>query len=192
MSVTCSAIKKRSLIPSPRFALYFRTQGRLVVFTSPAWIIRNTFHQLSNPSEAIVRLSTESRAAVFTQVLKAEVIGSSVRARTSSAMTKRSIALRSGPPSRTTLPTTERSSASLVNQPAVSKLGAMALPPSSDTRPKLGRIPHKPQKEAGIRTDPPVSEPTAKSDIPAVIAAAEPEDDPPGNLPGARKFIGVP
>ena len=68
---------------------------------------------------------------------------------------------------------------------AIYKLGAIAVPPSRDTRPCVGRKPKTPQYAAGTRTDPPVSDPTAKSASPAATAAAEPDDDPPGSRPGA-------
>ena len=43
-----------------------------------------------------------------------------------------------------------------------------------------------------MRTEPPVSEPSAKSQAPAAVAAADPLDEPPGMRPGARRFAGVP
>src|SRR5947199_253870 len=43
-----------------------------------------------------------------------------------------------------------------------------------------------------MRTEPPVSLPSAKSQAPAAVAAAEPLDDPPGIRPGARTLAGVP
>ena len=49
-----------------------------------------------------------------------------------------------------------------------------------------------PLNEAGIRTEPPVSLPSAKSQRPAPTAAAEPADEPPGTRPGARILTGVP
>jgi len=49
-----------------------------------------------------------------------------------------------------------------------------------------------PLNEAGIRTDPPVSLPNAKSQALAPHAAAEPLEEPPGTRPGARVFGGVP
>ena len=49
-----------------------------------------------------------------------------------------------------------------------------------------------PHSDAGIRTEPPVSEPSAKSQTPDAVAAAEPLDEPPGMRPGARIFVGVP
>ena len=43
-----------------------------------------------------------------------------------------------------------------------------------------------------MRTEPPVSLPSAKSQTPAPAAAADPLDEPPGMRPGARVFAGVP
>src|SRR5699024_36569 len=45
--------------------------------------------------------------------------------------------------------------------------------------PVLGRNPYTPQNAAGMRTDPPVSVPSAKSTSPAATAAALPPLDPP-------------
>ena len=49
-----------------------------------------------------------------------------------------------------------------------------------------------PQKPAGMRTEPPVSVPMAKSTSLPATAAAEPLDDPPGTRPGAFTLVGVP
>jgi hypothetical protein len=43
-----------------------------------------------------------------------------------------------------------------------------------------------------MRTDPPVSLPSARSQAPPATALAEPEDDPPGTRSGAALFSGVP
>src|SRR5690625_6890 len=48
------------------------------------------------------------------------------------------------------------------------------------TRPNVGLNPTRPQKLAGIRTEPPPSEPRATGTIPAATAAAPPPVDPPG------------
>ena len=49
-----------------------------------------------------------------------------------------------------------------------------------------------PQQAAGIRIEPPVSEPSAASASPAASAAAEPPLDPPATRPGASGFGTVP
>jgi len=43
-----------------------------------------------------------------------------------------------------------------------------------------------------MRTEPPVSVPTASGTRPRASATAEPEDDPPGTQSGFRAFAGVP
>ena len=56
----------------------------------------------------------------------------------------------------------------------------------------IGRNPYRPLNAAGIRTEPPVSLPSAKSQAPQATAEAEPLDEPPGSRPGARGLTGVP
>ena len=46
-------------------------------------------------------------------------------------------------------------------------------------RPKLGFRPTTPQKEAGMRTDPPMSEPSAIGTQPLATATPAPPDEPP-------------
>ena len=46
-------------------------------------------------------------------------------------------------------------------------------------RPRVGFSPTSPQHEAGMRIDPPPSEPCATGTSPAATAAAAPPDDPP-------------
>ena len=52
--------------------------------------------------------------------------------------------------------------------------------PPRGTRPSDGLTPDIPQHEAGIRTEPPPSEPVARGTMPAARAAAEPPEEPPG------------
>ena len=51
---------------------------------------------------------------------------------------------------------------------------------AGETRPREGLIPNSPQHEAGMRIDPPPSEPCASGRTPAATAAAAPPDEPPG------------
>ena len=81
---------------------------------------------------------------------------------------------------------------SRVNQPQVSKLGDKAKVSSKLMRPWLGRIPTKPQWLAGARTEPPVSEPRAKSHMRLDTAEAEPEDEPPLMRMGSAPLMGEP
>ena len=81
-------------------------------------------------------------------------------------------------------PTTVASAAwssvgSLVTKPGESKLGASGTPPVLLIRPSVVFNPYTPQKEAGIRIEPPVSLATASGTMPAATAAAEPPLDPP-------------
>ncbi len=50
---------------------------------------------------------------------------------------------------------------------------------SMGMRPSAGFSPTMPQKDAGIRTDPPMSVPSARLTHPVATATAEPPDEPP-------------
>ena len=82
--------------------------------------------------------------------------------------------------------------ASRANQPVVSEVGACGSMPVRSRRPWVGRMPWRPQKLAGTRTDPPVSVPSAVSQSPWATAEAEPDEEPPGTRSGALGFSGVP
>src|ERR1700755_2652954 len=58
------------------------------------------------------------------------------------------------------------------------------VPGYSGTRPIDALIPYKPQKLAGMRTDPPPSLPIANGQMPAATAAPDPALDPPGDSAG--------
>ena len=79
---------------------------------------------------------------------------------------------------------------SSANQPNVSKLGASFMVPSSEMRPCVVRSPISPQKLAGARIEPPVSEPVAMSASLPATAAADPDDEPPVTRSGAAGFTG--
>ena len=55
-----------------------------------------------------------------------------------------------------------------------------------------GRNPIMPHKAAGIRTDPPVSDPNPAMNIPAAIAAAVPPEEPPAILVLSQGFLTAP
>ena len=57
---------------------------------------------------------------------------------------------------------------------------AKAVNPYRETRPYVGVTPTTPQKDAGWRIEPPVSEPRATTEVPCATAAAEPPLEPPG------------
>src|SRR5699024_11628073 len=62
----------------------------------------------------------------------------------------------------------------------VSMVGSSGAAPCVGQRPKVVLRPNRPLNAAGTRTDPPVSVPMAKAHMPAAVAAAEPELEPPG------------
>ena len=74
----------------------------------------------------------------------------------------------------------------------MSKLGASGQTPSRETSPCVVFSPTTPQHAAGMRTDPPVSEPRVMSASPSATAATDPDNDPPGTRPGSAGFGGVP
>src|SRR5215510_10201496 len=66
---------------------------------------------------------------------------------------------------------------------------ANARRPKRDTRPYVGLRPTMPQRAAGWRMEPPVSEPRARGTIRAATAAADPPLDPPGVRSSAHGFF---
>src|SRR4051794_10446055 len=66
--------------------------------------------------------------------------------------------------------------------------------PSSGTRDCVGLKPVSPQSAAGMRTEPPVSEPIAAQAIPSLTLIAAPEEEPPGIRRSSLRygFAGVP
>jgi hypothetical protein len=64
--------------------------------------------------------------------------------------------------------------------------------PAVGTRWRLGFHPTMPQSAAGIRVEPPVSEPMAISHIPSATATAPPEVEPPGTRARSNGLPGVP
>src|SRR5579871_1317060 len=74
----------------------------------------------------------------------------------------------------------------LVNGPTRSREDANAINPYRLTRPYVGSSPTTPQKAAGWRIDPPVSDPSAATARFAATAAALPPDDPPGTRERSR------
>ena len=64
--------------------------------------------------------------------------------------------------------------------PVWSSVQESVITPARLTRPYVGFSPVMPQKAAGPRMEPPVSEPVAPCSNPAASAAPEPLDEPPG------------
>src|SRR3954469_14745820 len=56
------------------------------------------------------------------------------------------------------------------------------------TRPTLGRMPTMPQKLAGLRNEPPMSEPCAIQAVPLAIAAAAPPEEPAADFDKSQGF----
>ena len=86
------------------------------------------------------------------------------------------------------------SSTERVIGPGVSRVVESGRTPCVEMRPTVTFNPTIPQKDAGRRTDPPVSVPTATGASPAATATPEPLDDPPGVRWTRRSqgFHGVP
>ena len=70
--------------------------------------------------------------------------------------------------------------------PPTPRSTSTSIPGGGGTWPRIGSTPqlgfneHTPQKFAGTRSDPPMSEPISSGVMPVASAAAEPPDDPPG------------
>src|SRR5215470_17053894 len=64
--------------------------------------------------------------------------------------------------------------------------------PRCGTRSRLGLWENTPQKCAGARSEPPMSEPNSSGTNPAASAAAEPPDDPPGVRDRSQGLLVVP
>jgi len=76
--------------------------------------------------------------------------------------------------------------------PTVSRLGASGHTPVSGIRPQVVLSPAIPQQAAGMRIDPPVSDPYETSASPLATATAEPLEEPPGTRSGSSGLTGVP
>src|SRR5690606_15747164 len=75
--------------------------------------------------------------------------------------------------------TSPQSSAVRASGPTVSSVKESGMALARLTRPELVLRPVTPQKCAGVRIEPPVSEPSAAGVRRAATAAPEPEDEPP-------------
>ena len=71
------------------------------------------------------------------------------------------------------------SAALRASSPTVSSVGASGIAPRNGTRPLVGFHAVTPQAWAGMRSDPPVSDPSAATSAPPATAAADPDDEPP-------------
>ncbi|TIU11676.1 MAG: hypothetical protein E5W49_27905 [Mesorhizobium sp.] len=64
--------------------------------------------------------------------------------------------------------------------------------PSRGTRRAVGLTPTTPFSDAGMRTEPPVSEPIEISLVPSATETPAPEDEPPATRPASVALPGVP
>ena len=68
--------------------------------------------------------------------------------------------------------------------PITAMSGSATMPgrawPRLGTSAQVGLWPNRPLKWAGVRMEPPMSEPISKAVMPAASAAAEPPEEPPG------------
>src|SRR3954447_17598364 len=75
--------------------------------------------------------------------------------------------------------TIPQSAAERARTPILSRVQESGIAPCRLTKPYVGRKPLAPQKQAGVRMEPEVSEPSAYETGPAATAAPEPLDEPP-------------
>src|SRR6187551_3379719 len=78
-----------------------------------------------------------------------------------------------------TLSTMAQSSAVCAKGPTVSSVNESGIALARLTRPLVGLKPEVPQKCAGMRIEPPVSDPSAAGTRRAATAEPEPDDEPP-------------
>src|SRR5688572_30043303 len=91
----------------------------------------------------------------------------------------------SGPPLRTASSSAQQATVGAMG-PTESSVGERGKAPDSGTRCAVGLKPAKPQKAAGMRSEPPVSDPRVAAAMPSATDTAPPEAEPPGILPAAR------
>ncbi len=82
----------------------------------------------------------------------------------------------------TALISSARSSAVRAMGPGTPRVNQAATGDGEGTRPGVGRSPATLQKEAGLRSEPPMSEPSASATMPVASAAAAPPLLPPADL----------
>ena len=104
-----------------------------------------------------------------------------------------------GPASACASPSTtsqaqRRSTAPRASRPTVSKVELKGTTPSAGHLPVVWRRPATPVADAGMRIDPPVSEPSASCADPSQRLTPAPEDEPPGTRcsRASHGLIGVP
>src|SRR6185369_8680328 len=107
------------------------------------------------------------------------------------ATTGRSNGRGANPGSSSCIPSTSPATPRAIG-PTVSYEGESGCTPASGIRPQVVFSPATPQHAAGMRTEPPVSVPSATSASPRATTTAEPLDEPPGTSAASSGFTGVP
>ena len=92
------------------------------------------------------------------------------------------------PPAARTLSSAPQSASERAIGPAWSRLGASGMIPRTGIRPCVGLTEHTPHSDAGMRSDPAVSVPSAAGTMPQASAAADPPLEPPAEWSSARGF----
>lgn len=87
--------------------------------------------------------------------------------------------------------TAQASATSRAKTEIVSSVRQAGTTPAAETTPSVGFSPAIPFSAAGTRPDPAVSVPRAKGTIPRATATADPEDEPPGTIPGSSALRGT-
>ena len=80
----------------------------------------------------------------------------------------------------------------LASGPIESSVVDSGVAPSRDTRNWVGLNPGMPHNAAGMRTEPPVSVPSAATAMPSATDTAAPDDEPPGTRLRSAGLPGVP
>ena len=141
------------------------------------------------PSSSRPTWTTSQPAAASAALTASSMVGSAPI--TTRPMTRGAGAATKNPGSSSRIPAT-RPATFLAIGPTVSMLGASGHTPVSGIRPQVVLRPAIPQHAAGIRIEPPVSEPYETSASPLATATAEPLDEPPGTRSGSSGLTGVP
>ncbi len=88
---------------------------------------------------------------------------------------------RGGSPARTWKTVAQQATVG-ASGPTESRVVESGNAPARGTRARVGLNPAMPHSAAGMRTEPPVSVPSANAAMPSATDTAAPEDDPPGIL----------
>jgi len=143
---------------------------------------------MSRPVTSVVLMSAAASAASIAASTAGSTSGP-VSGRTRAARSSQDAAVKPGSIRRMASSTAATSAPS---GPTVSMDDASGYTPWAGTRPQVVFRPTTPQQAAGIRTEPPVSVPSATSASPTATATAEPLDEPPGTRRASSGLVGIP